>query len=275
MGLKAFRRTAVPEFRHSGGMNCRGQAAITDALFLLLIVAGLSAFMFSISGTFGINVNKNLESLYGADYAASALQTILYSSVPRVPGENIEDTSEVDYLLAMIKEDYASDSALSGGLQDRLRDSVGTVMDPLKQAYDYFFYIYIPPQQFDNEDWIPADEKNAFVFVLLYTAEYTQTGEHEFSGERKTYYCFPKQSGEIKTDNDLDRLLFLKVGEINKPPSVLVNFRKLKEEGPEEFTQHNFQAYVDLLFWPAKPLPQAPDGSKLTSEEYLNCSAAP
>ncbi len=250
------------------GLNSKGQAAITDAMFLLMIVTGLASFMFLVSGSFGVNVEKSMKSLYGTDYAASALQTILYSSVPRHPNETLDNASEVDYLLAMVKEDYANNPRLSDSTKKQLLKTISTTMQPLSPAYDYLFYIYIPPQEFENKSWIPANEKNSFVFMLIYAADYSATPP------RKFYYCNPPVAGKIVSDNDLDRYLFLKLGELNKPPRVLVNLKKLRPLGSNRYDPVNLRSYVSLVFWPSKEFPQGPAGENLLSSNYLNCTEA-
>jgi hypothetical protein len=124
-------------------MGGRGQAAITDALYFLLIVSALCVVLFVISMSYGNTVTDQIKRQYGSEYAASAFKTIFNTSTPRVEGQALEDTLEVDYLLAIIKEDFAD------AVDEKLTKTAGVlantivgIMEPVQDNYDYVFYIY-------------------------------------------------------------------------------------------------------------------------------------
>src|SRR3989344_3312120 len=55
----------------------RGQAAVTDALYFLLIVTSISVFLFSFSNGYGNTVSAQIVQNYNSDFATDALKTIL------------------------------------------------------------------------------------------------------------------------------------------------------------------------------------------------------
>ena len=125
------------------GLNKKGQAAITDALYFLMIVSGLSVFLFAFSMGYGTIITEDLERQYGTEFASSAFKTILYSSTPRIEGKALEDAREVDYLMAAVKEDFADNGDLdrTSGV---LANNVVGIMEPLQDNFDYVFFIYVP-----------------------------------------------------------------------------------------------------------------------------------
>lgn len=141
-------------------LNCKGQAAMMDAIYLLVIVASLSVVLFNFSSSYGNTVSNYLSSQYGVDFVTSALKTILYSSVPK-DALQLEDSKEIDYLLAFLKQDYASSKTSSTGdyflsLQARevLRQSVKTAMSPMASRFDFAFFI--------------QETQGSFNFVFIY-----------------------------------------------------------------------------------------------------------
>ena len=101
-------------------LNSRAQSSVTDAMYFLLIVAGLSTFMFFIANSYGQSIDQQMNSQYRVEYANSALKTILYSSLPRTlpaagvsSAQALAQAEEVDYLLTAVKEDYANHRTLS------------------------------------------------------------------------------------------------------------------------------------------------------------------
>ena len=156
-----------------------GQAAIVDAMFLLTIVAGLSALMFFfITGSpvegvddfdypstrvsaYGVSVSRIASNYYGSDFTTSALQALLLSSTPRRETESLRETKEVDYLLAFLKEDYSNDREFASGTQKILAMDVNTIMRSTLSTHDSIFVMRR----------LPADNSftgvTEFVFVLF------------------------------------------------------------------------------------------------------------
>lgn len=117
----------------------RGQAAIMDALFMLMMVSFLSTMMYYFASNYGVTVDPKLSTQYGTEYVDSALKTISYISVDRQPG--------IDYLLAMIKEDYYDDYLLDEYVHI-VSYNVMRIMEPISDEYDYIFFIY----NYEEED---------------------------------------------------------------------------------------------------------------------------
>ena len=125
----------------------RGQAAITDALYFLLIVTGLCVFLFGFANSYGGNALGQIQSNYQSDFATDSLKTILYSSLPRNVGHTLyddESQAEIDYLLAYVKEDYADDANLSMQTRVVLADNVRRILEPVSDNFDYIFVMRIP-----------------------------------------------------------------------------------------------------------------------------------
>ncbi len=168
-------------------LSQRGQAALTDSLYFLLIVSGLSAFLFYFTVNYGVMVERQLARQYSTEYAKSALETILYSSMPRTPGISLEDAAEIDYLLAAVKEDYADDGQLDE-TKEILAQNLTGIMYPFAASFDYLFYIYIP-------------DKKEFVIAFLRAGKV----EAQPSGE-KTQLLVGRGSIMICSPSSMDKL---------------------------------------------------------------------
>jgi len=139
--------------------NEKGQAALADALFFLAIVSGLATLLFIFSNGYGLSVMEATAREYRADFATSAMKTILYSSTPRDPAVPLDKSTEVDYLLAAVKEDYADDKKIDESLAV-LRDNIAGIMEPFADTFDYLFYLYLP-------------DKKEFPVLILYLSKWT------------------------------------------------------------------------------------------------------
>ncbi len=138
----------------------KGQAAITDALFFLLIIVILCVLLFRYSSTYGSRVEKASNDLYFKDYTNSVLKTVFYTSIPLDFDLNLESAKETDYLMAQIKQDFYADGKIGysdlnvlGTSDNRdipkynLFHTIKATMYPLK-SHDYVFYLY--DQETDN-----------------------------------------------------------------------------------------------------------------------------
>ena len=146
--VEDMQESGKPKFGQSG------QAAITDALYFMLIVTGLCVFLFGFANTYGNNANQQFQSNYHSDFATDSMKTMLYSSIPRDVEQTLYDESsnaEIDYLLAYIKEDYSDDGSLSMETRTVLADNIGRILAPIKDNFDYMFIIRLPPPSLNNE----------------------------------------------------------------------------------------------------------------------------
>lgn len=132
----------------------KGQAAITDALFFLLIIVTLSVLLFRYSSTYGVRVEKASNDLYFKDYTNSVLRTIFYTSVPLDFSLDLNSAKETDYLMTQIKQDFYADGKIGNtDINDlgnenykdiakyNLFHTVKATMYPLS-SHDYVFYLY-------------------------------------------------------------------------------------------------------------------------------------
>jgi len=181
-------------------INSKGQAAITDALFFLMVVMSLVAFLFFFTSQYGRTVGEYSNSKYGSDYASSALKTILYSSfardgLPLCDSEKEGCSQEVDYLIAAVKEDYADDKNINY-FKENLTDSVKKVMQPVRNSFDYMLFIRVDAGAFE------------FPYFFLSRKEFTSTYDGVFvsgvEAKERNYYCNSSQASsfnQAKLDN--------------------------------------------------------------------------
>ncbi|HIH21834.1 MAG: hypothetical protein J4478_01140 [Candidatus Diapherotrites archaeon] len=163
-------------------MSAKGQAAVTDALFLLLVVGILSASLTVFSIQYGSTIQKYISSQYIIDFETSALKTMLYSTVSRDSGKTVYDAKQVDYLLAVVKEDYLDDADLNSTTKDILRSALKISMKPLSSSFDYLFLI----------ETTDLSRENDFVLIYLYSSP-SLPGEAHLE-----YYCTAKDSLNIQ-----------------------------------------------------------------------------
>ena len=170
-------------------LNNKGQAALTDALYFLLIVSIISTMLFFYASNYGLTLQERVSNQYWKEYATGALETIMYTSTPRVAGQSLEETSEVDYLLAAVKEDFAENGKIEE-TAEVLKQNIKGIMQPIAPGFDYMFYFYL----FDARE---------FAFVMLYTrdAPTIEDGKVIEHGDAKIYFCNPP------TLNSLEKLV--------------------------------------------------------------------
>ncbi len=241
------------------GMGSRsGQAAITDALFMLTIISGLTAFLFLFTSTYGRGLADQTGRNSSFEFVASALKTIMYQSAPRDPGAtlNLSDPNqEVDYIMAMVKEDFADDGNLTSNTKRILSRVVFDVMRPVADSHDFLFSI---------------NTAQKYVFVMLWYTDFDiqmdpLTGKpvrfQDIKGTlqaHKMLFCNPALTG-----NAIQKLK-LRVGNSVEVQSLvnMVEFQGnalLLSTGPQEV-----RAGVNLSTWVANKIPDA----ELTA---LNC----
>ena len=268
-------------------MNQRGQASLTDALFFLLIVAGLSTLLFMFNTSYGKNVELQLARQYNSDYAQSALKTILYSSVPRNPESSLDDlgsVEEIDYLMAVVKEDFADDGALTETSKARLVNYVGQVMYPLSRTFEYIFSIYILPSTVLIG--YPAGD---YMFVMLSKTDFPLDPESSEDPVLEHYLCNPPTERSIILvmgddgigteqligEDAIDRLL-VKVGETAQS-NARMDFVKLTPAlgGAGAPSQGKVSAQVNLTIWVSTKSKSGFTEDFITNPLDLNCEVFP
>jgi len=205
-------------------VNSRGQAALTDALYFLLIVSILSTMLFFYAANYGAIVRESVVNQYLKEYATGALGTILYSSTPRIAGQVLDDATEVDYLLAAVKEDFADDGKIveTGPI---LSEKIYGIMQPITGNFDYLFFFYL-------------FEKKTFPLVVLFTRE-DPSGT---SANAEIYFCYPP------TMNDLQAV----VDDLGSSAQsdAIIQFVRLDEDGHPTYPA----AQANLTIWVSTPI---------------------
>jgi len=210
-------------------MSQKGQAALTDALYFLMLVSIISTMLFFYASNYGLTLQQRVSNQYWREYTTGALETILYSSTPRIAGNSLESTAEVDYLLAAIKEDFAEDGKIdeTGGI---LKQNIFGIMQPVSGSFDYLFYFYL----FDAKK---------FPFVMLYTKEAPQIQEGEVTpGAAKIYFCDPKSLDDLQKISE-------KIG-ASSSSNARIQFIEIKGNDVPEYPP----AEASLSMWIPTPL---------------------
>lgn len=227
----------------------KGQAAITDALFFLLIIVILCVLLFRYSSTYGSRVEKASNDLYFKDYTNSVLKTVFYTSIPLDFNLNLESAKETDYLMAQIKQDFYADGKIGysdlnslGTSDDRdipkynLFHTIKATMHPLK-SHDYIFYLY--------------DQRNDDFFYLMIKLTNFQCSDKSTTGARSctvdqgkpyVYFLCDPEHGYTNLRNI-----------ISKSPnafasSIPLNFTKYTSSST---SQEEYLTIATFAIWPA------------------------
>jgi len=123
-------------------INSKGQAAITDAMFFLMIASGLAIMVLFFATNYGSNVSQSLHTQFGSQFIDSALKTLFYSSIARDLSEDVSKAVEVDYLLSYLKEDFADDLNFDLNTKKIMLERIKEIMKPMQDSFDYCFYAY-------------------------------------------------------------------------------------------------------------------------------------
>jgi len=235
-------------------MNSTGQAAVTDSLYFILIVTFLSIFLFGFSSSYGNSIKEQVNNEFNTTFATNALKSILYSSTPRDPDDSIENKgAEIDYLLAILKEDYADNELIDESERMVLGKTISKVLSPVQDTLDYALYISVP-----------SEKKVVFFYLHLtnfkkkpYSASLKELSE----GESGRYYVYSPDPDSPHADyfcaighesGDYDALsvklprLLANVGPVSQASSSI---KLVKELRKGEFD--DFKAQVDLVLWDA------------------------
>ena len=236
-------------------VNEKGQAAVTDAIYFLMIVSGLSTLLFFFSVNYGGAVDEQLGLEYLSEYAVSAQKTLLYSSITRVPGLTLENSHEVDFLLAAMKEDFA-DNAQFDDMNVMLVNSVVGLMEPLADSFNYMYYIYV-------------NDMAEFPFFMLYVRKWpswsNQGGKIEIEkGTSEIYLCDPSSLSKLGD-------LVTNVGLVYQSTSEM-KLAKLKRSG-NETGYDTFSSHATLAMWTVTGLPEGDQigGGSIIDKDHLNC----
>lgn len=170
----------------------RAQAALTDSMFFLAIVAAITAMLFFYMTSYGNNMNTQLDAFYTKDFAADSLKVITYVNVLRdgtelqdfLDGDYPNESPQFDYLLTLMKEDYSDKQKFSPETISAIALTLNSVLKPFSSV-DYSFYLL-------------SESENEFLFLMLSVHKGTLTEidadkkKYEVSDVRRVFYnCAP------------------------------------------------------------------------------------
>ena len=248
-------------------LNSKGQAAVTDAMYFLLVVTFLSIFLFGFANSYGNSIKQQINDEFSTTFATNALKTILYSSTTRSPGVKITDPdAEIDYLLVILKEDYADDQQLDSDEREVLGETISTILTPIEDQIDYIFLITAFEEA--NKD---------FIFFYIHTTNFIEE-DADIPGRgfvfyrtdpdkpHANYFCaikkdddgdpIPGYDGFEITQKNLKRLL-ANIGPTSEAASTIRLTKINRSDGSLE----SIEAQVDLIMWNAIWLGKTADRS--------------
>ncbi|HNV01274.1 MAG TPA: hypothetical protein PKK60_02485 [archaeon] len=121
----------------------KGQAALMDSLFFMAIVSAICTTLFFFTANYGVQLDKQVSAFYSSDFASDTLKVVSYINVLR-DGSSIYQHSggpvELDYLLAMMKEDYSDKKEFSCQTRKALVNTFDSSLKPFSDSLDYAFY---------------------------------------------------------------------------------------------------------------------------------------
>ncbi|MDO8537664.1 MAG: hypothetical protein Q7S21_02160 [archaeon] len=223
----------------------KGQAAITDALFFMMIIAGLATSLFVFTSSFGKDVSAFVEQSYNSTYATTALKTILYSNASRTNADDLSTAKEADFLMTLIKEDYANppesvdepNIKVSGVSAIQLRKNIDLIMKPINSANDYMVYVQAEGS---------TEENGVLNFPFLYTKLLYNDG-----GDVKETAFFCNPSGDFR--NKLDAFV-VKANAVGKSV-VPIELRQITDNGSggyEMIALEKTRSEIGLIIWRTK-----------------------
>tara|TARA_Y100000310_G_scaffold181236_1_gene181140 strand:+ start:295 stop:1104 length:810 start_codon:yes stop_codon:yes gene_type:complete len=233
-------------------MNQKGQAAVTDALYFLLIVTFLSVFLFGFANSYGNSVRELITDEYNSTFATNALKSILYASTPRDPDYDVfDDEAEIDYLLAILKEDYADDQEIDLIERKVLGKTILSIMSPVGDTFDYIFTIQT------------SGESKEFVYIFIHITNFTK--ERANLVLARDFYTYSAEDDPNTPEDETHVNYFCSIdSEYNNLKSLLTRLRAnvgptSEASAPIKLIRNqfgsndleNFDAQVDLILWDA------------------------
>jgi len=250
-------------------LNEKGQAAVTDALYFLMIVTFLSVFLFGFANSYGNSVKEQIGDEFNTTFATNALKTILYSSTPRDFQKSIYDEdAEIDSLLAIIKEDYSDDQKIDNIEKVVLGKTISSILSPIEDSIDYVFYITVPPQQ--------------LVFFYFHTTNFVQE-ELDIPGRfviftpgdppHINYFCGLNSEYIFDVDYTefVEKRLARLLANVGPTSQASAQIKLVKVNSRNDFS--DFFAQADLIMWDASWLGETDDRTAIFDEFGWQCQA--
>ncbi len=199
-------------------LNRRGQAALVDSLFFIAIVSIVCTGLFYFTINYGTSTETLLNSFYASDFSMDSLKVISYVNVMRdgtgVSSQSVSgagaNPAQFDYMLAMIKEDYARNREVSFQTKTAIANTIHSVLKPFDDSTDYVFYI--------KREGGDVSGKQFLAFIIATRkctgdccdGECTPTpGDPQLSVERTYYACNPAQ------ENVMQKFVYPYVGRVD------------------------------------------------------------
>ncbi|MEK6972420.1 MAG: hypothetical protein AABW72_00030 [archaeon] len=247
-------------------MNQKGQSAISDAMFFLLVITALSALLFFFSTGYGEAINQYLVSQYKEEVIVSAIKTLVFTTTART-----DNPQEQDNLLVLLREDYYNYSVnnnpaipypkVSEATKNIFVERIKSVMAPLLGSYDYMFYIYIPPYYLTAEG--QNDQASAADVVLMIIS---LTEKENNANIRNYYYCEPKPDNSGTGMGFVNSALLPNLGNTYKPNENSLN---LFVKGSSALAYMNFIVWSPITY-PIKNK-QGAEVVNFTDPNTMNC----
>jgi hypothetical protein len=239
--------------------NQKGQAAVTDALYFLMIVTFLSIFLFGFGNTYGNSVRSGISDEADTSFVTNALKSILYSSTPRDTKQSISDPNvEIDSLLALIKEDYADDETIGSEEREVFAKTISSIMSPVQDTKDYILTLSIPPE---------SGRSSKYIFVFIHTTNFLRERAFDKYGkllpksfayykpdEAKPhidYFCGLNNSDFAQIHNNIKKL----VANVGPTSQASASIKMIKHATFLE----KYNAQIDLIVWDATWLGKTDD----------------
>jgi hypothetical protein len=176
-------------------LNKKGQAAATDALLFLSIVAIVFVFIVGYSMTYGANIVEGTKKLYNNTFHYSALKAFMSASYGR-DGEDILHSQAQDNVVTMIKEDYGANSLINydDTAEDELVEQKRLLSDQTKIAIlavlNDLFRI-LPQRSYLLLITHDASGTNTLQPLILFINTYVDS-------ERVSYVCYPQTNDVLE-----------------------------------------------------------------------------
>jgi hypothetical protein len=183
------------------------QAALVDSLFFIAIVSAICTGLFYFAINYGLGPERLLNSFYSSDFAMDSLKVITYINIMRDgssvslnptlgpdPYSGVVVTPEYDYLLALLKEDFAQNKSIGYDSRKAISNTLYSVLKPFDDSIDYVFFI--------AKESYSAQESKFVALIIASRKKVEGTGEagvdyidpdtgESFSVNRVFYSCDP------------------------------------------------------------------------------------
>jgi hypothetical protein len=236
-------------------VNCRGQAALVDSIFFLTIVSIICTTLFFFTINYGLQTELQITSFYSRDFSSALLKVITYINVPR-DGVSIKDSQasgvfQSDYLLALIKEDYADTKSISEPTTMAIVRTLDQVVKPFDASIDYAFFM-------------ASESQNEYLFLLLATHECDGDWDASLNCEgdvkRKYFYCNPNNN------KVLEEYVFPRVGKVDS------SFGKITLSDSLQTDDSRGNPYIiGFSGWVVADIPELRGSNLIADDSEFNC----